>query len=137
MKFTKLFGLFLVTSLFIGCSNAQEENSSTGPTAEQTSETLIKLVDKTEFQKRMEQEDVQLVDVRTPGEVAKGKIGNATNMNFHDGSFKSQLATLDKTRPVLVYCAAGGRSAKAVSMMKAMGFSEIYELDGGYRAWMR
>jgi rhodanese-related sulfurtransferase len=57
------------------------------------------------------------------------------NINVHDADFSAQLAKLDKDKPVLVYCAAGSRSARAVSIMKEMGFSEIHELKGGYNAW--
>ncbi|MDB2657291.1 rhodanese-like domain-containing protein [Crocinitomicaceae bacterium] len=132
MRITKIFGLFLMSTLFLSCSNAQEEVSSN----KNSSEPIVSLVDKSDFKKLMEKEGAQLLDVRTPREVANGKIGEAIEMNFHDSDFKSQLASLDKEKPVLVYCAAGGRSAKAVQMMKTMGFIEIHELRGGYSAWV-
>ncbi|GAB5418881.1 MAG: hypothetical protein Crog4KO_01380 [Crocinitomicaceae bacterium] len=137
MRISKIIGLFLVSALFVGCSNAQEGHVSEPKEVTENEEVIVTLVDKTEFQSLMEQEGSQLVDVRTPREVENGKIGDAVNLNFHDADFKDQLAGLDKSQPVLIYCASGGRSAKAVAMMKQMGFSEIHELEGGYRAWIQ
>ena len=131
MRITKIFGLFLMTTIFLSCSNAQEEVSSNN----NSSEPVVSLVDKSEFKKLMEKEGAQLLDIRTPREVANGKIGEAIEMNFYDSDFKKQLASLDKEKPVLVYCASGGRSAKAVAMMKSLEFIEIHELKGGYNAW--
>jgi rhodanese-related sulfurtransferase len=42
---------------------------------------------------------------------------------------------LDKNKPVLVYCAAGGRSASAAKDLKKAGFKKVYDLEGGYDAW--
>jgi phage shock protein E len=44
------------------------------------------------------------------------------------------LAALDKTKPYLVYCAAGGRSSKAASLMQQMGFQYIYNVSEGFPA---
>ncbi len=52
-------------------------------------------------------------------------------MNFHDDAFSSQLETLDKSKPVYVYCKGGGRSGKTAKMLHEMGFSEVYNLLGG------
>ena len=76
--------------------------------------------------------DAQMLDVRTPNEWKQGKVDDATCMNFYDTDFGKQVEKLDKTKPVFVYCAAGGRSAKASKMLKDMGFKEVYNLKGGY-----
>ncbi|XOV68002.1 MAG: rhodanese-like domain-containing protein [Fluviicola sp.] len=133
MQITKVFGLLLMTTFFLSCSNAQEEIR----TQENSSDVQVTLVDKTAFKKLMEKEGAQLVDVRTPGEIANGKIDEAIEMNFQDTDFKKQLATLNKEEPVLVYCASGGRSARAVQVLLDLGFTEIHELKGGYNAWIR
>ena len=79
--------------------------------------------------------NAQLVDVRTPGEYAGGHIGNAQNIDYNGADFKTKIDALDKSKPILVYCQAGGRSKKACTMMKGLGFSEIYELKSGYGDW--
>ena len=89
-----------------------------------------------EFDKKLNSlAGVQLVDVRTPGEYASGHIKNAQNINIHDDAFDKTVATLDKTKPVMVYCKAGSRSAAAAEKLQAMGFKEIYNLDGGIMKW--
>ena len=79
--------------------------------------------------------NAQLIDVRTPGEYAEGHLKNAVNINCSDADFETQLAKLDKNKPVLVYCLSGGRSSSAADKMKEMGFSEVYNMDGGIMKW--
>jgi len=75
--------------------------------------------------------NAQLLDVRTPKEWTAGKIESSKCMNFMDVDFKQQVEKLDKNKPVFVYCAVGGRSAKASQILKESGFKVIYNLQGG------
>lgn len=76
-----------------------------------------------------------LLDVRTPKEVANGVLPNAVVIDFQDAEFKSELAKLDKSKPYIVYCHAGGRSAKTKSMMLEMGFTTVTDYAGGFSEW--
>ena len=76
-----------------------------------------------------------VLDVRTPQEIAQGAIAGHVDMNFYAPDFKEQLKTLDKSKPVMVYCAVGGRSGSAMQLLSSMGFKEVYNLAGGIRAW--
>ena len=76
-----------------------------------------------------------IIDVRTPEEFANGHISNAQNIDWHGDNFESEVSKLDKTKPVFVYCLSGGRSSSAASQMRAGGFSQVYELDGGIMKW--
>lgn len=79
---------------------------------------------------------VQLVDVRTPAEwQATGVIEGAKRINFHAPDFQAQMGKLDKTKPVLVYCAAGGRSPVAAEMLVKMGFKKVFDYAGGMNDW--
>lgn len=79
---------------------------------------------------------VQLVDVRTPGEWSGGIIPNAKKINYRDSDFLQQMEqSLDKDKPLVVYCAAGGRSAGAAKKLKELGFKKIYDLGVGFRGW--
>ena len=80
--------------------------------------------------------DYVLVDVRTPEEFAQGALPEAVNISVTDLSFPFEIAKLNKEKPVLIYCKGGTRSARAAVAMKALGFDEIHELDGGYMAWL-
>jgi rhodanese-related sulfurtransferase len=80
---------------------------------------------------------VQLVDVRTPGEIQRtGKIAGAWEMNFYAPNFKEKIARLDRKRPVALYCASGGRSASAAAQLTQMGFVKVYNYTGGMSEWL-
>ncbi len=93
-------------------------------------------VSQTEFKKLMKDSSAQIVDVRTSKEVAEGKIAGSINLDYFSSTFVTSATNkLDKTKPVLVYCAAGGRSASAAKDLKKAGFKKVYDLEGGYDAW--
>ncbi len=79
--------------------------------------------------------DIQLIDVRTPNEYASGHIKGSKNINFYDGNFIEEMSKLNKDREVYIYCRSGGRSGKAASKLKAVGFTKIYDLQGGMKNW--
>jgi rhodanese-related sulfurtransferase len=79
--------------------------------------------------------NLQLVDIRTQQEIAKGKIPNAQTLDYYDPNFKSNIAKLDKTKPIAVYCAAGGRSGGAVQVLNELGFTQVFDLSGGFKSW--
>lgn len=95
----------------------------------------IKLVTPEEMQTLLEQKDVQLVDVRTPKELEDGFIDNAQNIDFNSPTFDEDILKLDKSKPVVLYCKSGGRSAKCAEKLKAAGFIKIFDLDGGITKW--
>lgn len=78
---------------------------------------------------------IQILDVRTPNEVAKGVIAGAKVYDYNANELPKAIADLDKEKPVLVYCLAGGRSADAAAELAKAGFSQVYDLKGGILAW--
>ncbi len=107
--------------------------SCAGSTAD---ETINKRVGVEEFKKIIENTDVQLVDVRTPQEYSEGYINDAVNIDFMSDSFLNNFnKNIDKTKPVAIYCASGGRSAKALAKLKEEGYKEVYELEVGYNGY--
>lgn len=80
--------------------------------------------------------DLVIIDVRTPEEIAGGKIDeNALEIDFKNSSFDSKISKLDKDKTYLIYCKSGGRSSKSAKKMISSGFKNIYNLDGGYSDW--
>jgi rhodanese-related sulfurtransferase len=85
---------------------------------------------------------VLVVDVRDPHEVEmSGKVAGAINISrgmlefradpdsaYHDRHFS-------RTRPVIVYCASGGRSALAGKTLKDLGYEQVFNL-GGFKDWV-
>ena len=125
--------LSLLCFCFIGCQQPNSNNS----TREVAAKPIIyERVSNEKFKNLIATKtNAQLIDVRTPAEYSEGYINEAQNINFYDDNFEAQLGQLDKNRPVLVYCRSGGRSQKACSKLKDMGFKEVYELANGYGDW--
>lgn len=76
-----------------------------------------------------------ILDVRTPDEYEKGHIKDAVNFNWNDAGFIKQVAKMDKSGPVFVYCLSGGRSDAAAKSMREQGFKQVYEMNGGILKW--
>ncbi len=100
-----------------------------------TNQNEIKVVSPEEMKTLLEMEDVQLVDIRTPEEYQTGFIEYSQNINFLSPTFEDDILNLDKSKPVLVYCKSGKRSAKCSKKLKAAGFVKIYDLEGGIAKW--
>jgi phage shock protein E len=88
-----------------------------------------------QFDKMRQQTNTVVLDVRTPREFASGHIAGATNINWNAPDFAKKAAALDKSKTYLVHCAVGGRSAKASDRMAALQFTNVYNLEGGMKAW--
>jgi DMSO/TMAO reductase YedYZ molybdopterin-dependent catalytic subunit/rhodanese-related sulfurtransferase/glyoxylase-like metal-dependent hydrolase (beta-lactamase superfamily II) len=76
---------------------------------------------------------LQLIDVRSPAETAHGTLPGAREIPL--AILTGSLAGVDRSAPVLVYCASGYRSQVAASVLLAAGFADVSDLLGGYRAW--
>lgn len=88
------------------------------------------------FEEKLASGIYTVVDVRTPEEIADGKVSStALELDFYAPDFVDQLQALDRTTPYLVYCRSSNRSSQVLSQMKALGFVEVYELAGGINAW--
>ncbi len=80
-------------------------------------------------------QDLVVLDVRTPEEFDAGHLDASVNIDFYAADFADQLDDLDKDVPYFVYCRSGNRSATTIETMRGLGFSEVYELDGGIISW--
>ena len=78
-----------------------------------------------------------IVDVRTPAEYREGHIAGAVNMDFFGASFESQILTLPKDKPVLLYCRTGNRSGSAYDIMTKAGIGNILHMNEGITKWQQ
>jgi rhodanese-related sulfurtransferase len=125
------FAVLVLVAVNHATAQADGKNAAIGKPA-----TSVKNIDASEAAKLLEEnKKIVVLDVRTPDEFAAGHIAGATNINFNDPKFKERIVALDKSKPYLVHCAAGGRSAKAREILKELQFQSIYHLDGGLKAW--
>jgi len=83
---------------------------------------------------KMKDNNVQFVDVRTPGEYKANHRKPFKNIPLSDLS--SKLDVLDKEREVVVICQSGMRSQRAAKVLKKRGFEKICNVRGGMGAWM-
>lgn len=122
----KLFLLLFITTLLYNCKKNDND----------TSVTVFESVDPKTFSEALKSTaDAQLIDVRTPDEYNSKHIANAVNIDINNPNFDAEIAKLDKSKPVFVYCLSGGRSKSAATKMQTLGFAKIYELDGGMMKW--
>ena len=81
----------------------------------------------------LDRTQVQLIDVRTAEEYDLGSIHDAVNIDLNQ--LRARLATLDKARPVVVFCQVGLRGYLAYRILKQAGFNSVRNLTGGYKTW--
>ena len=117
----KYFILIVFSTLIIGCGYAQNQN----------------LISPQELYEVINQQkpDQVVLDVRTPEEVAKGKIPGASHLDFYSENFSELLYALDKSKTYYLYCGSGGRSANTSKSMTKMGFEQVFDLEGGITQW--
>lgn len=121
MKISHLY-LFIISFFVFSCSG------QTSP--------AVKTIDVSSYSEKIKATpNAQILDVRTPEEYATGHIENSDNVNWNSDSFVSRTDKYDKTKPVFVYCKSGGRSAKAADKLAQLGFTSVYNLDGGMLKW--
>jgi adenylyltransferase/sulfurtransferase len=78
-------------------------------------------------------ENIRLVDVREPHELAISRIEGAEN--FPLGSLTARLAELDSSQEIVLFCKSGNRSQQALELLRSAGFRKVKNLKGGINAW--
>lgn len=100
-------------------------------------EDKVKHVDAEKAAQLVAEGKVTVLDVRTEDEYKEGHIKGASNVDILSKDFAKKLEAVDKTKPVLVHCQAGGRSTRSLPKLEQAGFTEIYHLDGGMADWVK
>ncbi|MFP4409309.1 MAG: rhodanese-like domain-containing protein [Spirochaetaceae bacterium] len=93
---------------------------------------LFKELDSTSFLEALRQEEEpQILDVRTPNEFEEGHIPGAKNFDISHPEFPRWLQRLPRKCPYFVYCRSGARSLTACQLLATLGFERIYNLREG------
>lgn len=92
-------------------------------------------VDSATFASDIANTSVVLLDVRTPSEFTTGHIAGAKNIDVEGADFAQQIMALDRNATYAVYCHSGNRSAVAKQAMENVGFTHVFDLQGGITAW--
>ena len=83
-------------------------------------------------EKRENGEDFQLIDVREDFEYEMSNLGG---LSIPLGGILIEAEKIDKTKPVVVMCRSGKRSAAAIMQLEQRGYTNLYNLRGGILAW--
>ena len=76
-----------------------------------------------------------LLDIRTPQEFNSGRILGSSNIDFYSPNFEEKLDSLDKSETYYIYCRTGSRTSQTLTLMRELGFQNVYELEGGITNW--
>ncbi|MDX5419005.1 MAG: rhodanese-like domain-containing protein [Hymenobacteraceae bacterium] len=117
--------LFLITFMAAGMMSCASPQQSDGK---------VKTISATEYKahhEKIDNQEVVLVDVRTPAEFEAGHLENTRHADFLSGEFEKEMQTWDKDKTYYLYCASGNRSGKAAKLMEEAGFKNVYNI-GGY-----
>jgi adenylyltransferase/sulfurtransferase len=79
-------------------------------------------------------EDIILIDVREPVEYEINRIEGSKLIPL--SKLPEKVNELDQTREIVLYCKMGGRSARAVQLLRELGFTRVKNLAGGIDAWI-
>jgi rhodanese-related sulfurtransferase len=80
-------------------------------------------------------EDAVVLDIREARDMAGSKIIGALHIPFSQLKDRIGEIKADKSKPLIVYCARGQRALMAGSTLKAAGFTQLFNLNGGFKAW--
>jgi rhodanese-related sulfurtransferase len=99
-------------------------------------ETKFKVLEYQTYKNNVLNKNVQLFDVRTSEEYNLGHIEGSINIDFkNQKKFNEFFGNLDKKKPLYLYCRSGNRSKKSADILLELGFSEVYDLKGGFVEW--
>ena len=79
--------------------------------------------------------DVTVIDVRTSAEFASGHLADAVNLDIEGSTFDHELEALPRDDTYVVYCHSGNRSGVATDAMASLGFTKVFDLQGGITQW--
>lgn len=83
----------------------------------------------------MNRDKAVVIDVSEAEEFAAGHVVGAKNIPFAQLEEKLPLVVKNKALPVILVCATGARSGRAVGVAKKLGYEQAQSLGGGLKAW--
>lgn len=129
IQFILLLSVAFIVSVACETSSKSGEDVVTHP-----QEEIAEDISPAKFNSLISEKAIVL-DVRTPNEFQSGHIKDAVNIDFFSEDFMNQVQQLDKSKVLLIHCASGGRSSKAMNKLKGKGFAALYNMLGGMNAW--
>ena len=120
-------------ALALTVSSCSKDKNGTQSTESSASQATVVNLNAKEFAEKSPSGTI--LDVRTPGEVAQGKIEGAVVIDFYQSDFMDRVSNISKDQEIYIYCAVGARSEEAARMLVQQGYTKVYHLQGGIQAW--
>ena len=116
----------------LACSTPSEQKNQTTPQANQS---IMEIDVETLYAKKQQNENLVIVDVRTPAEYNAGHIPSAQLIPL--SALEASLSQLEeyKKQDIYLVCAVGGRSQQATMLLRKKGFTKAINVQGGTRGW--
>ena len=134
MKSTLLSALLLFLS-FTACQSPSSSEASQATTASSSTTAAASVVTLAVQEFAAQSSKGTILDVRTAGEVAQGKIEGAQVIDYYSPDFLEQVSQISKDQELYLYCAVGARSEEAARLLIQQGYTKVYHLQGGIQGW--
>ena len=135
MKSTLFSALLLFLSITACQSPSSSEASQSATASSSTTAAAGSVVTLTVQEFAAQSSKGTILDVRTAGEVAQGKIEGALVIDYYRSNFLDQVSQLPKDQELYLYCAVGARSEEAARLLVQQGYTKVYHLQGGIQGW--
>ena len=100
-------------------------------------DNFYQVLEKGQFKEKINKKESLLFDVRTMEEFKLGHIEGAINIDYYEQKlFLDFFRKVEKSKPIYIYCRSGNRSRKSSEILKKLGFTKVYDLEGGYKNWI-
>ncbi len=130
MNLDYLIMLKLLTCIVVIFFTSSCVNSQTDGNENITCNQALELI-----KQHMQDTSFVIIDVRTETEYNSGHINKSINIDFNSSEFNEEIGRLNQNKTFLIYCKGGVRSAKAIKIMKKLGFKNIFHLFEGFDQW--
>jgi len=80
-------------------------------------------------------EEILLIDTRSTEEFKQGHIEGAINIDV--SQIYGRLNEIPKNKRLILYCQSGARANRALRILSAKGYDQLYHLEGDMNAWMK
>lgn len=138
---SRMLVVFVMTGLVAACGTTAKAPMSPADAVKAKMASVkkeIKQVTPAELKQwKTEKKNVTILDARTRKEYAGGFVPGATNIPRGLFEFLVPKLVKDTKAPIVVYCKVGGRGALATKTLKDIGYTNVYNLNGGYMGWVK
>jgi len=122
-----------ILSLFVALSSCSGNKTESQATETVSIQAAVVNLSPQQFQEKSP--NGVIIDVRTPAEIAQGKIAGSVAMDYYQPDFWDKVGEYPKDKEIYLYCAVGARSEDAAQKLIQQGYTKVYHLQGGIQAW--